>query len=99
MLECDEFEEKDALKGITFEAFKTFHKILIKKLKMDIVWTILRYYGYDNELRIFSNIWDDESIPNEDLEEARAFELKRDCLTFLATIFKTHSVALSLIHI
>ena len=52
MLECDEFEEKEALKGITFEAFKTFHKILIKKLKMDICWTILRYYGYDNELRI-----------------------------------------------
>ena len=52
MLECDEFEEKDALKGITFEAFKTFHKILIKKLKMEICWTILRYYGYDNDLRI-----------------------------------------------
>ena len=52
VLECDEFEEKDAIKGITFEAFKTFNRILIKKLKMEICWTILRYFGYDNELRI-----------------------------------------------
>ena len=95
VLECDEFEEKDAIKGITFEAFKTFNKILIKKLKMEICWTILRYFGYDNELRVVRNLWDDASIPNEDLEEARAFELKKDCLTFLATIFKTNSVARS----
>lgn len=40
-------------------------------------------------------MWDDASIPNEDLEEARAFELKKDCLTFLATIFKTNSVSRS----
>jgi hypothetical protein len=58
---------------------------------MEICWTILRYFGYDNELRILQNLWDDKSIPDEDLEQARAFELKKDCLTFLATIFRTHT--------
>ena len=36
-------------------------------------------------------MWDDKSIPDEDLEQARVFELKKDCLTFLATIFRTHT--------
>ena len=40
------------MKGINFYAFKAFQKILIKKLKMEICWTILRYFGYDNDLRI-----------------------------------------------
>ena len=52
VLECDDFDEQTALKGITFEAFKTSQKVLIKKLKMEICWTILRYYGYDNELHL-----------------------------------------------
>ena len=89
VLECDEFDEKDALKGITFEAFKSFNKILIKKLKMEICWTILRYFGYDNELRITRDLWDDNSITDEELAEARAFELKKDSLKFLTTIFRT----------
>ena len=57
---------------------------------MEVCWTILRYFGYDNELKIVKNLWDDGSIPDEDLAEARAFELKKDCLQFLATIFRTH---------
>lgn len=52
VLECDDFDAAEAEKGITFEAFKTFQKVLIKKLKMEICWTILRYFGYDNDLRI-----------------------------------------------
>ena len=89
VLECDEFDEKDALKGITFEAFKSFNKILIKKLKMEICWKILRHFDYNDELRIVRDLWDDNSIEDEELEEARAFELKNDCLKFLTTIFRT----------
>lgn len=91
MEECDEFDEQQARKGITCEAFKTFQKILICKLKMEICWIILRHFGYDNELKIVSNLWDDKSIADEELEMAHAFELKNDALTFLSTIFKTHT--------
>ena len=90
VLECDDYDATEAEKGITFEAFKTFQKILIKKLKMEVCWTILRYFGYDNELRIVRSLWDDGTISDETLAEARAFELKKNCLTFLSTTFKTH---------
>ena len=79
------------MKGINFYAFKAFQRILIKKLKMEICWTILRYFGYDNDLRIVKSLWDDGSIAEADLVSGRAFELKRDSLVFLSTIFKTHA--------
>ena len=78
---------------MTFEAFKTFHKVLIRKLKIQVSWTILRYYGYDSDLRIVRNLWDDGSITDEVLDGARAFELKRECLAFLSTIFKSHKAS------
>lgn len=62
---------------------------------MEICWIILRHFGYDNDLRIVSSLWDDKSISDEDLEEAHAFELKKDALTFLSTIFKTHMTSRS----
>lgn len=89
--ECDEFDEQQARKGITCDAFKTFQKILICKLKMEICWIILRHFGYDNELKIVSSLWDDKSITDAQLEKAHAFELKNDALAFLSTIFKTHT--------
>jgi len=95
VLETHDFDASEAEKGITFKAFKSFQRILIRKLKLEICWTILRYYGYDNDLRIVEGLWDDGSIPDEELEEARAFELKKDCLVFLATIFKTHTTSRS----
>jgi len=67
VLECDDYDATEAEKGISFEAFKTFQKILIKKLKMEVCWTILRYFGYDNELRIVRSLWDDGTIAEEDL--------------------------------
>ena len=91
VLECDDYDTHEAEKGITFEAFKTFQKILIKKLKMEVCWTILRYFGYDNDLRLLRNLWDNDSISQDVIERARAFELKKECLTFLATLFKSHT--------
>jgi hypothetical protein len=50
--ECEDYDETMAIKGITFEAFKTFQKIIIRKLKMETSWQILRFYGYDNSLKL-----------------------------------------------
>lgn len=61
--ECEDFDEAQALKGITFEAFKTFNKILIRKLKMEICWKILRHYGYDDNLSLEQSLVDDNTVP------------------------------------
>lgn len=90
VLECEDFDEVQAQKGITFEAFKAFQKILIRKLKMEVCWSILRYYGYDDQLHLVRELWDDQTIPNETLEKARSFELKKSAVDFLVTLFKTY---------
>jgi hypothetical protein len=50
--ECEDYDEAMAIKGVTFEAFKTFQKIIIRKLKMETSWQILRFFGYDNSLKL-----------------------------------------------
>lgn len=57
MAECEDFEETHAIIGINFEAFKTFQKILIRKLKMEVSWQILRFFGYDNNLELKESLW------------------------------------------
>ena len=52
VLECDEYDETQAVKGVNFEAFCAFQRILIRKLKMEICWTVLRYFDYDDQLNI-----------------------------------------------
>ncbi len=87
--ECDDYDEKTAAKGVNFAAFKTFQKILIRKLKMEICWTVLRFFGYDNDLRIVQKLWDDQSIPKLDLESARCFELKKGAIEYLSQLYKS----------
>ncbi len=86
--ECQDFDESQALKGVTLEAFKTFQKILIRKLKMEICWTILRHYGYDNQLQIRQQLWDDHSLSDNELDGARSFELTKVAVDFLCGLYK-----------
>ena len=74
--ECDDYDESKALRGINFEALKTFNRILISKLKMETCWTILRYFGYGDNLRLNPSLYSCASISEEDLAESRAVELK-----------------------
>jgi len=73
-LECDDYDDVQANRGLTLHAFKAFNRILIRMLKMEICWAILRYFGYDNNLDIKPELWDDQTIPEEDLKECRSFE-------------------------
>jgi len=90
VLECDEYDETNAIKGVNFEAFCAFMRILIRKLKMEICWTVLRKFDYDDQLNILQSKWDDHSIEPEELMEARSFELRQSCLAFLNDLFNTH---------
>ena len=56
-----------AERGINFNAFKTFQRIMIRKLKLEICWTILRFFGYENSLEIKQELWDDHTVSEKDL--------------------------------
>lgn len=90
MHECDEYDEQQAAKGVNFEAFCAFQRILIRKLKMEICWAILRHFDYDDQLNIVQHKWDDETISDQVLEEARSFELRPSSKAFLVDLFNTH---------
>ena len=62
-------------------------KILIRKRKMEICWSILRHFGYQNDLRIRQSLWDDQTIENSELANARSFELKRNAIEFLGKLY------------
>lgn len=58
---------------------------------MDTCWTILRFYGYDNQLYIRQELWDDHTISDVELERARCFELKKGAIDFLASLYRADS--------
>ena len=91
VLECTDFDEAQSSQGITFEAFKTFMRILIRKLKMEVCWTILRYFNYEDSLEIVPSVCDDKTISESTLVGARSFELKPSAVDFLVTIFNLNS--------
>jgi len=62
---------------------------LIRKLKIDICWTILRFFGYANNLEIHQHLWDDNTIPN--LEQTRCFDLKKSAVEFLLSLYRAES--------
>jgi hypothetical protein len=78
--ECEDFDEAQANKGITFEAFKAMQNIMLRKLKMEVPWKILRYFGYDNALNIERSLWDDQTVSDEDIKQASSIELQQGCV-------------------
>ena len=67
-------------------------RVLMRKLKMEVCWTVLRYFNYDDELQIVKHVcWDDKSMDNSMLTMARSFELKKPAFDFLITMFKMHA--------
>ena len=55
---------------------------------MEICWTILRFFGYDNDLLIKEDLWNDKSISDEILEKSRCFELKPGVVKFLSCLYR-----------
>lgn len=90
--ECEDFDETMAVKGITFEAFKAFQRIIIRKLKMDISWQILRSFGYNDNLELCEEIWNDHTVPQNELDSARSFELTTGATDFLAGLHRRFEV-------
>lgn len=40
---------------------------MIRKLKMEICWKILRHYGYDDNLNLVQTLVEDNTIPQQEL--------------------------------
>ena len=58
---------------------------------MQICWTILRHFGYENTLHIKSELWDDGTISDFEMNHARCFELKKQAIEFLCMQYRAES--------
>ena len=57
-----DFDRARDIKGINFEAFMLFMRRCIQKMKTQTCWRLLKYYGYDSQLRLKPALWDDKTI-------------------------------------
>lgn len=48
----------------------------------------MRHFGYQNDLHIKQDIWDDQTICDAELRSARCFELTRTATNFLSQLYK-----------
>ncbi len=64
--------------------------MLILKLKQQTCWKILRHFGYDDQLQIREQMWDDQSIGEQDLENCRSVELTKEATTYLKRLFEAY---------
>ena len=74
-------------RGINFEAFKQLQRILIQKLKQQTCWTILRRFGYDDQLRIKESTYLDTTYNQEEVENAKNIELSIYAIKYLKRLF------------
>ena len=83
----DHYDESQAIKGIDFEAFKTFMKKYIQKMKGQTCWKLLKHFGYDAKLQLKKQLYDDKTISDETLENARSFELTQNGIMYIQKLF------------
>ena len=88
----EDYDEAKAMKGIDFEAFKTFMMKYIQKMKGHTCWELLRFYGFDSDLKLKRQLLDDTSIPEETIKSARSFELTTEAIKFLKKIFDMYKI-------
>lgn len=85
--ECPDYDENQSKKGISLEAFKALQRILIQKLKQQTCWTILRRFGYDDNLRIKESFYLDSTLNEDEIEKSKNIELSRDAILYLKRLF------------
>ncbi|XP_051145819.1 mitochondrial Rho GTPase 1-like [Andrographis paniculata] len=75
-------------RGLTLRGFLFLHALFIEKGRLETTWTVLRKFGYNNEIRLH----DDQLPPPIKRYPDQSVELTTDALEFLKKIFFTYDV-------
>ncbi|GAA0162939.1 small GTPase [Lithospermum erythrorhizon] len=71
--------------GLTLTGFLFLHALFIEKGRLETTWTVLRKFGYNNEIRLN----DDQLLPPLKKHPDQSVELSNDAVDFLKRIFIT----------
>ncbi|GLT90297.1 hypothetical protein SLE2022_082390 [Rubroshorea leprosula] len=71
--------------GLTLTGFLFLHALFIEKGRLDTAWTVLRKFGYNNDIELL-----DELIPYSSLKRApdQSVELTNDAIEFLKGLYE-----------
>jgi Ras family protein T1 len=79
-----ENQEGVVANGVTFGGFLVLQKLLIKKLNGNVCWSLLRHFGFNDELEL-------ELDFRLELQPAQSVELSPDTCAFLTVLFESYS--------
>ncbi|XP_015062119.1 mitochondrial Rho GTPase 1 [Solanum pennellii] len=74
--------------GLTLTGFLFLHALFIEKGRLETTWTVLRKFGYNNEIRLS----EDQLPPPIKRHPDQSVELTNDALDFLRRIFFTFDI-------
>ncbi|GER41413.1 mitochondrial Rho GTPase [Striga asiatica] len=75
-------------RGLTLTGFLFLHALFIEKGRLETTWTVLRKFGYNNEIRLR----DDQLPPPIKKYPDQSVELTNEAVEFLKNIFITYDV-------
>ncbi|KAL3654240.1 Mitochondrial Rho GTPase 1 [Castilleja foliolosa] len=75
-------------RGLTLTGFLFLHALFIEKGRLETTWTVLRKFGYNNEIRLR----DDQLPPPVKRYPDQSVELTNEAVEFLQKIFITYDV-------
>ncbi|GFP86209.1 mitochondrial rho GTPase 1 [Phtheirospermum japonicum] len=75
-------------RGLTLTGFLFLHALFIEKGRLETTWTVLRKFGYNNEIRLR----DDQLPPPIKRYPDQSVELTNEAVEFLRKIFITYDV-------
>ncbi|KAG6397736.1 hypothetical protein SASPL_143906 [Salvia splendens] len=75
-------------RGLTLTGFLFLHALFIEKGRLETTWTVLRKFGYNNEIRLC----DDQLPPPIKKYPDQSVELTTEAMEFLRKIFFTYDV-------
>ncbi|CAN0897119.1 Mitochondrial Rho GTPase 1 [Linum grandiflorum] len=70
-------------RGLTLTGFLFLHALFIEKGRLETTWTVLRKFGYNNDIKL-----DDELIPSFKQAPDQSAELTSEAVDFLKGIFE-----------
>lgn len=74
--------------GLTLAGFLFLHALFIEKGRLETTWTVLRKFGYNNEIRLSS----DHLLPEIKRTPDQSVELTSEAVDFLKGVFTTFDV-------
>ncbi|KAL8166385.1 hypothetical protein V2J09_007884 [Rumex salicifolius] len=82
-------------RGLTLTGFLFLHALFIEKGRLETTWTVLRKFGYDNDLRLIDDLLPPtfKRLPDQFIaHHMQSVELTKNAIEYLKDIFRSYDI-------